>query len=104
MCRLTSAFPAHGDGRPERTLRHSRGRRLPADRGRRSRHLGGRFTGTPHVGYGVSYGVREIGVGWRLAPEAEPGVLDLSVAVQATRREGVLETADHRIGIEVRAR
>ncbi len=69
-----------------------------------------RFVATPHVSYGVSHGAREVGIGWRLAPEKlapdeAVGVGgDLSLAVIATRRESLLGPADNRIGIEIRAR
>ena len=66
--------------------------------------FGGRFVGTPHIGYGVSYGAREVGVGWRFSPAVEAGLPGFSLRVQASRREGVLEPADHRVGIEMRAR
>ena len=66
--------------------------------------FGGRFVGVPHLGYGVSYGTREIGLGWRLAPEAHAGAPGLSLAIQAARRESLLMPADHRIGIEIRVR
>ncbi|MYL14254.1 MAG: hypothetical protein F4008_10920, partial [Gammaproteobacteria bacterium] len=66
--------------------------------------FGARFVGVPHLSYGVSYGAREIGFGWRLAPEAHIGAPDVSLAIQATRREGLLMPADHRIGIEIRGR
>ncbi|MCY3669852.1 MAG: hypothetical protein OXH14_02070, partial [Alphaproteobacteria bacterium] len=66
--------------------------------------FGGRFVGVPHLGYGISYGTREIGLGWRLAPEAHAGAPGLSLAIQAARRESLLMPADHRIGIEIRVR
>ena len=67
--------------------------------------FGGRFTGAPHLSYGTSHGAREIGLGWRLSPEAAAGAPDLGVAVLATRRESLRdEPAERRIGIEARAR
>lgn len=63
----------------------------------------GRFVATPHVGYGVSQDAREVGFGWRLTPEARPGAPNLSLSLQATRREAALAPTDHRLGIEVRA-
>ncbi|MYB34447.1 MAG: hypothetical protein F4X92_04890, partial [Gammaproteobacteria bacterium] len=32
--------------------------------------LGGRFTGSPHAGFGLAGNVRDWTIGWRLAPEA----------------------------------
>ncbi|MYF59578.1 MAG: hypothetical protein F4222_11005, partial [Gammaproteobacteria bacterium] len=66
--------------------------------------LGARFVGVPHLSYGVAYGAREIGLGWRLAPEAHAGAPDVSLAIQAARRESLPMPADHRIGIEIRGR
>ena len=66
--------------------------------------FGGRFTGTPHVGYGASAFGREVSVGWRLAPELMPGAPELSLGVLATRSEREQAQADHGIGIEIRAR
>ena len=66
--------------------------------------FGGRFTGTPHVGYGASAFGREVSVGWRLAPELVPGAPELSLGVLATRSEREQAQADHGIGIEFRAR
>ena len=66
--------------------------------------FGGRFTGTPHVGYGASAFGREVSVGWRLAPELMPGAPELSLGVLATRSEREQALADHGIGIEFRAR
>ena len=67
--------------------------------------FGGRFTGAPHLSYGTSHGAREIGLGWRLSPEAAAGAPDLGVAVLAAWRESLRdEPAERRIGIEARAR
>ena len=64
-----------------------------------------RFIGIPHVDYGVSYGAREIGLGWRLEPARNAAAVALSLAVKTTRRESSgREPADNRGGIEVRAR
>ena len=65
--------------------------------------FGGRFTGSPHVGLGLSTVARDYSVGWRLAPEAASAP-DLSFGVRATRREGGTVEAEHTVGFEVRAR
>ena len=65
--------------------------------------FGGRFTGTPHLGYGASAQGRGLSVGWRLAPEARPGAPDLSLGLLATRREGAARAPEHVIGLEFRA-
>ncbi len=50
-------------------------------------HFGGRFTGTPNLGFGTSDGGgREVRVGWRLTP-AVRGYAGFEVNVDATRRE-----------------
>ena len=47
---------------------------------------GGRFTGTPNVGFGASDNARDYRVGWRLTP-AVPGYAGFRVDLDATRRE-----------------
>ena len=66
--------------------------------------FGGRFTGSPHVGLGLSAAVRDYTLGWRWTPEAA-STPDLSFGFKATRR-GESDTAapEHAIGFEVRAR
>ena len=64
--------------------------------------FGGRFTGSPHLGYGASAHGRDLSAGWRLAPAG--GGPDVSLGLLLTRREAVAAPADHGIGIEVRAR
>ncbi len=50
-------------------------------------HFGGRFTGTPNVGFGASDGGgREVRIGWRLTPAAGGGS-GFEVNLDATRRE-----------------
>ena len=63
----------------------------------------GRFTGSPHLGYGVAGPARDYTVGWRLAP-AGPGASDLSLGLLATRRESARVPATHQLGIELRGR
>ena len=65
--------------------------------------FGGRFTGSPHVGFGFATGARDYSVGWRLAPEAATAP-DLSFGLKATRRESDTQAAEHTVGFEVRAR
>ena len=64
--------------------------------------LGGRFTGSPHVGVGLATGARDLSLGWRLAPAAN--VPDLSFGVKATRRESDGAEPEQTLGFEVRAR
>ncbi len=64
--------------------------------------FGGRFVGTPHVGLGGSAFGRDLSVGWRLAPEAAAAP-DLSLGVEAARREGGAAGAEHGVRIEVSA-
>ena len=56
--------------------------------------FGGRFTGTPHLGYGWSDTARDYTLGWRLAPEG-PAAPDLSFDLKATRRESGGAQPDH---------
>ena len=48
--------------------------------------FGGRFTGTPNAGFGLSQGGRDWRLGWRLTP-AGPGAGGVEVSLDATRRE-----------------
>ena len=63
--------------------------------------FGGRFTGSPHVGLGLSTGARDYSVGWRLTREAATAP-DLSFGIRATRRENDTAEAEHTVGFEVR--
>ena len=65
--------------------------------------FGDRFTGSPHVGLGLSTGARDYSLGWRLTPEAATAP-DLSFGVRATRRESDAAEAEHTVGFEIRAR
>ncbi len=65
--------------------------------------FGGRWTGSPHAGFGLATTARDYSVGWRLAPEAA-NAPDLSFGVRATRRESDAAEPEHTIGFEVRAR
>ena len=64
--------------------------------------FGGGFTGSPHVGYGLSDAGRDYSLGWRLAP-AGPQAPELSLGVKATRRERQNDGSpvDHAVGIEI---
>ena len=65
--------------------------------------LGGRWTGSPHAGFGLSTGTRDYSLGWRLAPEAA-NAPDLSFGVRATRRESDYAEPEHTFGVELTAR
>ena len=64
--------------------------------------LGGRFTGSPHVGLGLATGTRDYTLGWRWTPEAHaPG---LAFGLTATRRESDTAAPEHALGFEATAR
>ncbi len=65
--------------------------------------LGGRFTGSPHVGLGLATGGRDYTLGWRLTPEAA-NAPNLSFDLKATRRESGSAVPEHILGIEATAR
>ena len=65
--------------------------------------FGGRYTGSPHVGLGLSAVARDYTLGWRWTPEG-PAAPDLSFGVLATRRWSDRESSDHGVGVEFRAR
>ena len=64
--------------------------------------FGGGFTGSPHVGYGLTDDGRDYSLGWRLAPAGEQAPA-LSLEVKATRRERQNDGSpvDHAVGIEI---
>ena len=64
--------------------------------------FGGRFTASPHVGFGLATGARELRFGLRLTPAEN--ALDLSFGLRATRRESDAAQPDHTVGFEVIAR
>ena len=64
--------------------------------------LGGRWTGSPHVGLGLATGARDYSVGWRLTPEGRDAP-DLSFGLKATRRESDAAVPEHSVGVELRA-
>ena len=61
------------------------GRGLTAEAGYGFLLSGGRFTGTPNVGFGSSDGARDWRVGWRLAPAGPGGGFEFNL--DAVRRE-----------------
>ncbi|MDE0344527.1 MAG: hypothetical protein OXI66_01935, partial [Boseongicola sp.] len=65
--------------------------------------FGGRFTGTPHAGCGVSGETRDCTVGWRLTPEAR-GAPDLSFGTRATRREDATGAPESELGVDLTVR
>ena len=67
------------------------------------RALGGRYTGSPHLGLGLADGTRDWTLGWRLTPAAA-GAPDLSLGLKATRREGGGAEPEHTVGFDVNAR
>ena len=65
--------------------------------------FGGRFTGSPHVGFGLATATRDYSVGWRLTPGAAPAP-DVSFGLKAMRRESDIADPEHTVGFEVRGR
>ncbi len=65
--------------------------------------LGGRFTGSPHAGFGFMGDGRDVTVGWRLS-RVSSGVPDLSFGVRATRRESMGTAPVHGVGFEMTVR
>ena len=63
---------------------------------------GGRFTGTPNAGYGLSDTAREYRIGWRLtsAVRGDPG---FEVNLDATRREAASGNEPSEHGMMLRA-
>ena len=63
--------------------------------------FGGRFTGTPEFGFGLSESGRDYSLGWRLAPEGgNAGSFEFSL--EATRREAANgDGSEH--GVSLRA-
>ena len=64
--------------------------------------LGGRFTGSPHVGLGLATGARDYTLGWRLSPAGNAP--DLSFGMRATRSESDAAPPEHRLGAEINIR
>ncbi|MCY3731635.1 MAG: hypothetical protein OXF98_09860, partial [Rhodospirillaceae bacterium] len=64
----------------------------------------GRFVGSPKVSYGTSPQGRDIGIGWRMEPDPEGEGPELSLGIEALRRESIGQPPDHAVQLEVRAR
>ena len=62
--------------------------------------FGGGFTGTPHVGMGLSDTAREVRMGWRLAPAGAGG---FELHLDAARRDSEGDTPEHRVGFGISA-
>ena len=101
MLQDADAMAANADAAPSS--------RLDAEVGYGLAVFGGSFTGTPHVGFGLSEAGRDWRVGWRLTSGA--GSLDLSL--EAIRREpdnstragyGAGTEPEHMVGVQVGAR
>ena len=75
------------------------GRRLEGELGYGLGLLGGRFTGTPNVGFGLSDTTRDWRVGWRLTAPGDPG---FAVHLDATRRKSVNDNAPAEHGVMLR--
>ena len=87
--RDAQALAPDGEFEPESRLEGELGYGLAA--------LGGRFTGTPNVGFRLSDTVREYRVGWRLTPAARDDS-GFEVNLDTTRRESVADGApEHRM-------
>ena len=70
--------------------------RLEAELGYGIPLFGGGFTGTPHLGFGLSDAGRDARLGWRLtsARRAGPG---FEIGLDATRREAANADAEHAV-------
>ena len=62
--------------------------------------VSGGFTGTPHVGLGLSDAARELRLGWRLSPAGGGG---FELHLDAARRDAVGDTPEHRVGVGLTA-
>ena len=80
-------------------------RRLEARVGYGVSAFGGRFTGTPELGFGLSESGRDYRLGWRLTPAGgNAGAFELSV--EATRREAATgdDASEHGVGVRATIR
>ncbi len=64
--------------------------------------LSGRFISSPHMGFGLAAGARDLSLGWRLTPARNAP--DISFRLKATRRESDGAAPEHTIGFEISAR
>ena len=65
--------------------------------------FGGRFTGSPHAGLGLTAGARDYTLGWRWTPETARAPA-LSFGLKAVRRESDATQPEHTVGFEATAR
>ena len=64
--------------------------------------FGGRFTGSPHAGFGLATGRRDYSLGWRWTPAANGP--DLPFGLKAVRRESDTKAPEHTVGLEATVR
>ena len=78
------------------------GQRLEGELGYGLGLSGGRFTGTPNVGFGLSDGAREVRLGWRLTPAAQDDLSGFELNLDATRREAASGNEPSEHGVMLR--
>ena len=88
-----AADPGSGAGAGDNGGTASAGR-LEAELGYGIALFGGGFTGTPHLGIGLSDTSRDYRLGWRLT-SARPGDPGFEIGLDATRREALGADAEH---------
>ena len=88
-----AADPGPGAGAGDNGATANAGR-LEAELGYGIALFGGGFTGTPHLGFGLSDTVRDYRLGWRLtsARKDDPG---FEIGLEATRREAANDNTEH---------
>ncbi len=64
--------------------------------------FGGRFTGSPHAGFGLATGRRDYSLGWRWTPAASAP--ELPFGLKAVRRESDTKAPEHTVGLEATVR
>ena len=74
-----AGLAANDDGELTRRLEAKLGYGVPV--------FGGRFTGTPEIGFGFSDTDRELKLGWRLSHAQRKGNVSMDLELEATRRE-----------------
>ncbi len=60
--------------------------------------FGGRFTGTPYLGFGLTQAGRDFRIGWRLAAARRDDV-DMTLGLEAARREYAVAGPEHRASL-----
>ena len=93
---------AANDGDDELERRH-----LEAKLGYGFALFGGRYTGTPELGLGLSGSAREVSLGWRLVRRSSAGDIgSLELSLEGTRRESANDNAppEHGIGLRLHGR